>query len=58
MNALDALKKEKVETRARIKKLKKGAANEQLRKEALKLECELTTIKRPSIIRWLAKLFT
>ena len=46
MNAVDALRKEKVETHRRIKALKKGTTNERLQKEALDCEREITIIKR------------
>ena len=58
MNAVDALKKEKVETRKRISTLRKEVKNEQLQKQALDCEREVVTTKRPSIVEWVIKLFT
>ena len=46
MNAVEALRIEKKETRKRMKALKEVTANEQLKKEALDLERELEVIKK------------
>jgi len=46
MNAVDALKKEKVETHKRVKALKRETKHEQLQKQALDCERELEIIKK------------
>ena len=46
MNAVEALRIERKETRKRVKALKKEVANEHLHKQALDLEREITEIKK------------
>ena len=57
MNAVDALAKERVETDKRITALKSETELELLQKEAIDCERELATLKRPSIIEWIKRLF-
>ena len=57
MNVQEALTKESTEAKARIAKLKEKTKLEQLHKEAIKCEHELTELRRPSIVDWIKKLF-
>jgi len=54
---MSTLVEERAEAKKRIKALKKETKNEQLKKEVLGLEHELTEMRRPSIFQWFVGLF-
>ena len=57
MNAVEALAKEKVETKKRIIALEEETEHEILQKEVIECERDLAELKRPSIFGWIKRLF-
>ena len=53
----DVLTRERTETNERVAKLNKQTELEGLQKEVIECECELTKLSRPSIWKWVKKLF-